>query len=504
MKSSFVRNLSWVLICSVIAKLLGGIYRIVLTRILGTNVGLYQLVFSAYSFLVILISSGIPLAISKLISSKKSTKEIQKIIYGSIAILFSVSFALSIMLILGSKGLALLQGESKIYWCYIILAPSLIFSAGAAILKGYYQGIRNFRTSALAGILEQMIRIVFGLVFMLLLRKMYILGALSGAMIGTLAGDVVAFLFLWFRSREKLKFKYSTKYIKDGKKVFVNAYPIMLYSLIVPLSNFVDSFLVTKLLSVRFSNITATLLYGIQTGVVGSIVSIPSLFSFALVSVLMPVLSKEYSDRNIEKFNQKISLAFKFILFVCLPCAIYFAINASNIIKVIYNNSIDGFGVNGQYVAKNLLIISSVSVVFSSINQLSAIILQNMNKRALPIINLLIGVASKLLIELMFVSSSKIGIYAYGIASVTGFVVAGILNLYVVERYVNGLFNFKHLLKQFSLCVGVIGLLIIFKLFNSISVFIIGSIFTIIIYLICVYLIKLFSKEDIKVFINNE
>ncbi|MBQ7798634.1 MAG: oligosaccharide flippase family protein, partial [Clostridia bacterium] len=101
MKSSIFRNLSWLLVCSIVAKVLGGVYRIVLTRILGTNIGLYQMVFSAYSFLVILISSGIPLSISKMISSQKSQYRQQKIIYGAVAILFSVSGVLALILALG-------------------------------------------------------------------------------------------------------------------------------------------------------------------------------------------------------------------------------------------------------------------------------------------------------------------------------------------------------------------------------------------------------------------
>lgn len=504
MKSSIFRNLSWVLICSVIAKILGGVYRIVLTRLLGTNIGLYQMVFSVYSFLVILISSGIPLAISKLISSQKSLSKQQKTIYGAISILFSISGMLALVLTLGSKGLALLQGEGKVYLCYIILAPSLVFSAGTAVLKGYYQGVHKFNISAIAGIFEQAVRVVLGLLFMLLLSKFYLLGALIGAILGTLIGDIVSFVFLKLLLKKQIDFKYSTKYIDEGKNVFKYAYPIMLYSLIVPFTNFVDSFLVVKLLSINLPKTTSILLYGLQSGVVGSIISIPSIFSFALASVLMPALSGDYASKNENMFNQKTSLAFKLILFVALPCAIFFAINSSSIIDLLYGSSINGFGVNGQYLAKNLLIISSISVVFSGINQLSAIVLQNLNQKHLPIINLVIGMACKLIIELMFIPSGRLGVYAYSIATAVGFVVAGVLNLYGVEKYCAYIFSIKYLTKQFILCAVVFTLFTIFKIFASTWVFVLGSIFTILIYFIGVYLIKLFSKDDIKLFINNE
>ena len=504
MKSSIAKNLSWVLMCSIVAKLLGGVYRIVLTRILGTDIGLYQLVFSAYSFLIVLVSSGIPLAISKLIAGANDIKQRQKIIYGAIAILFSISGMLTILLVFSSRGLALLQGSSKIYLCYIILAPSLIFSAGTAILKGYYQGVRQFKISAIASIFEQIIRVIGGLIAMLILSRFYVLGALIGSMIGTLLGDLVSFVLLKAYSRKEIDIKYSYKNIYDGKDVFKHSYPIMLYSIIVPLVNFVDSFLVVKLLGVNYPNLTATLLYGLQSGSVGSIISIPSIFSFALVSVLMPSLSSDYSSKNYTRFNQKANLAYKLTIFIALPCAIFFAVNASNIINILYGSGINGYGINGQYIAKNLLIISSISVVFSSINQVSAVILQNLNQKALPIINLSIGMACKLAIELMFVPSKRLGVYAYAISTVVGFVVAGVLNLYAVDRYLDSLVDLKYLTKQFALATFVFGLLTMFRLVGSVWVFILGSIFTAIIYLVGIYVVKLFSKQDIKLLINSE
>ena len=72
--------------------------------------------------------------------------------------------------------------------------------------------------------------------------------------------------------------------------------------------------------------------------------------------------------------------------------------------------------------------------MFSGINQLSAVVLQNLNEKTQPIINLSIGMACKFVIELIFVPS-KLGIYAYAIAIGIGFVVSGVLNLYAVEKY---------------------------------------------------------------------
>lgn len=504
MKKTILQNLSWILICSIIAKVLGGVYRIVLTRILGTDIGLFQIVFSVYSFLIILISSGIPMAISKIVSSKNTNSSRQKVLYGAISILFTISGILAIALIFGSKGLALLQGDKRIYLCYIILAPSLILSAGVAVLKGYFQGVKNFTFPAISAIIEQLLKVILGLIFMLVLQKFYILGALFGAMLGTLCGDIASFVFLKVMSRKEISFKYSIKNINSGKKVFKLAYPIMLYSLIIPLTNFIDSFLVVKLLNLNVSRNTSILLYGLQNGAVGSIISIPTIFSFALASVLMPSLSGDYANKKINQFNTKVQLAFKLAVWVALPCAIYFAINASNIINILYGTSINGHGVNGQYVAKILLIINSISVVFSCINQLSAVILQNLEKNFLPIINLGIGVLCKIILELMFIPCGRLGIYAYALATSVGFIISGVLNLYAIERFTNKLFDKKFLAKLTLACSIVILLLTMFKMFNSNWIFILGSLFTAVIYLVIIYLLKLFSKRDIDMFMRSD
>lgn len=502
MKTSIIKNLSWVLICSLVVKLIGGVYRIVLTRILSNNIGLYQMVFSVYSFLTILITSGISISISKIVSSKKMFKDRQKVVCGVAFILITLSLCLAVVLFLGSKGLALLQGEIKIYVCYMILAPSLIFSAGCAIFRGYYQGCERFSVSSISNVLEQLARVLFGLAFMLVLQKYYILGALIGAIIGNVFGDLVAFIYLKYKAKD-LGVKYSYKYINDGKKVFKYSYPIMLYAILIPLSNLVDGFLIAKLLGFNFGRQSATFLYGLQSGVVGAIISIPNIFSFALVSVLMPALSKDITSKNLQTFKDKIRFSFKLILLVALPCAIFFMINASNVLCLIYGEEYSAFGVDGIYVSKNLLIISSVGIVFSAISQLCSVILQNINKKATPIINLGIALILKLLIELMFVPSIRIGVYAYAIAISLASVVSGVLNLYAVQKYLNDIIDLKFLSKLSLSCVILLGIMLGIKTVVPNTMFVLYSIFSAIIYFVIIYLFKIFSKDDIKIFINK-
>ena len=148
---------------AVLAKVFSAVYRIFLTRILGgTGIGIYQLIFPLYSLFVVLASSGIPLAISKVIA--KNLGNSQKILKKCIKFMFFLTVILSLTLLLVSKPLATLQGKNEIAICYIILAPTIILVGVSSVLKGYFQGVNNFTPSALSNICEQFIKMLCGLI----------------------------------------------------------------------------------------------------------------------------------------------------------------------------------------------------------------------------------------------------------------------------------------------------------------------------------------------------
>ncbi|MCQ2603116.1 MAG: oligosaccharide flippase family protein, partial [Clostridia bacterium] len=57
---------------SIIAKIIGALYRIPLTNILGAEgMGMYQLVFPVFALFIVLSSAGVPTALSRIIAEKR-------------------------------------------------------------------------------------------------------------------------------------------------------------------------------------------------------------------------------------------------------------------------------------------------------------------------------------------------------------------------------------------------------------------------------------------------
>ena len=101
MKSEkFVRGVSILLISGIVAKLLGAIFRIPLTWVLGIDgLGLYQLIYPVFALLIVLSSSGMPTSVSKLVATKKEQNNlvgakqvlfVSWIFFGLVSLIFSV------------------------------------------------------------------------------------------------------------------------------------------------------------------------------------------------------------------------------------------------------------------------------------------------------------------------------------------------------------------------------------------------------------------------------
>lgn len=64
---------------SVVAKMLGALYRIPLTNVLGAQgMGMYQLVFPVYALFMVLSTMGIPTALSRIVAEKRALCEPSK------------------------------------------------------------------------------------------------------------------------------------------------------------------------------------------------------------------------------------------------------------------------------------------------------------------------------------------------------------------------------------------------------------------------------------------
>ena len=500
MAKSFVKGAILLTICALIGKIIGAFYRIPFSYIVGAEgVGLYQLVYPLFTLMLTISTSGLPSSISKLLSEQwaNGNHSLAKQTF-KFSMLFLLVFSAvgSVLIAALAWPIAKLQGNTDAFGCYLAICPAVFFVGIISGLRGYFQAKENMAPTAISGLIEQVSKLVFGLGFAYLFRQS-VVRATMGALLGVTVSEIIASVYLiicYYISKRKqvavlltnTPIELSNKQII--KKIIYIALPIALGGLIV------------KILSKSMTANMATTLYGLQSGVVGSISNMPVVASMAVATAILPKISKENAYKNSTNIVQSIKNAIQFVLLVALPCAICFYIFSEQLILFLYNNT---FSVQEIDICVKLLKIGSINIVLLSLAQVTASILQGLGKVKVPMYSLLIGAALKLVSLIVFVNIKSINIYGAEISDAVCYGLVMIINFSVIHKHV----KYNNVLSIAKVCgvaivVGIIAYISNFfaypRLSATYSLLIAGGI-TVFIYLIFVVLtINAEKRNQIK------
>ena len=100
LKIDFFSGALILMLVGLISKIIGAVYRIPLTKIVGSEgMGIYQMIFPLYTLMLTISSSGLPSSIAKLVSenlAKNRFMQVQKILKMSFLIICLFSFVCAI------------------------------------------------------------------------------------------------------------------------------------------------------------------------------------------------------------------------------------------------------------------------------------------------------------------------------------------------------------------------------------------------------------------------
>lgn len=521
-KRSFIFGAVILALSGVVCKILGAIYKIPLTNILGSEgIGIYYLIFPIYAFLLSFISSSFVVAISKNISSlcaKKEDAKAYNLFKSCILLLLFLGIAASILLISLSKIIAHLQGVENAFLCYIVISPSLIAVSVGSAFKGYFQGLQNMVPTALSQVFAQIIKLGGGFSLAAILAKNGIVFGALGALVGISISEIVGLIFFIiyffiFKTKNKNYFlkinqqKQKCSYFLNFRFILKEAIPLTLSAVILPMSMVIDSFLIVNILkSMGFDKSFSTSLLGINSGVVNTLIGLPTTICSGICMTVIPYITYALSNKNFSDVSKKIVLSIKLSLFVAIPCVIVFALFANNILNILYSSSF-----NSLYelkFASTLLILSSINILYLTMLQLTTSILQALNKSYIPVISLAIALIFKVLCESVLISVPYLNISGAVISNVVCYVISSAINIVYIKKQVELNFSFYKTLMcpiicGFVACLFVFGFKILFVKFLSINwAVLISLIFGAIIYFILIFVTKGFSEEEKQTIFN--
>lgn len=457
-KQSFVIGALILSISGVICKVLGAFYKIPLTNILGSSgIGIYYMVFPVFAFILSLTSTSMPASISRLISreiANGNTLGAKRIFRGSLLMLIILSGAFTIILMLLSGVLARLQGAPDMAAGYLVIAPAIFIVGILSAIRGWFQGHMNMVPTGVSQIIEQIFKLFLGLLLAIKLMPMGGVYGAVGALVGITLSEVFAVIYIIihyiFTKKPIQKSSADKAYNKTSvsgaiREVFLASIPFVLGSSVFPLSLMLDSFLIVRLLeSGGLSNSVSVSLLGINSGIISTMVSLPTIISLSLSLAIIPTLAR---GANQEETTKKISLASKLNLFLLVPCAVVYLFFAPEVLGLLFG------AVEGLEVAAVLLQVSALSVIFLGFLQVATAILQGMGKPYLPVISMAVAIVVKVVLEVILLSISEVNILGAIISNVCCFFVGLLMNLIFLKRII----KFK-IAGVVPLCLSLVGL----------------------------------------------
>ena len=370
----------------VISSLIGLVYRMPLTRIIGDEGnGYYAAAFNIYAIILLLSSYSLPLAVSKLISARvgaKNYRNAERILRASLLYATVVGGIGCAAIFFGADWLAgsLLRIPEAAYPLRA-LAPTVWIVSYLGVCRGYWQGQSTMVPTALSQIIEQILNAVVSVGAAYFLMKWAVakgqeesmaraFGA-TGGTIGTGVGAASAlllFIVLFLLSgrhrarRVRLDVQHREESYEEITRLLVlTVVPVILSTAIYNVSGILDNALFGQAMYDLGRQSEIAKQYGVYTGKYKLLLNVPIMIANSLGSALVPALSRAVGAKRGEEVKRNITLAIRFSMVVAIPAAV-------------------GLGVMADQ-------LGCLSVVLYSLSTVSNAILQGTNHMQVPVMH---------------------------------------------------------------------------------------------------------------------
>lgn len=432
-KDDFLMQGMILAIAMVMTKVIGALYRIPLTNILGDEGnGFYGYAFEVYAFALMLSSLSLPTAVSKLVSARMAMRQRRnafRVFLGSLVFSVIVGVQASLIVFFGADMIAanLMKSPLSAY-ALRVLAVGLFVVALLGVLRGYFQGLGTMMPTAVSQIIEQVVNAVVSIAGASVLFKIGIaagekrneelLGPAYGAAggtLGTVAGAVFALLFLLFSffiyrkvirrqiRADRTKKKESYRHIL--KILILTIIPVIFSTAIYNINQILDLSFFNQIMAAQgFTEKEYMTLQGIYTGKYNTLINIPLAMANGLAASVIPSLTMAAATKNKKEIHGKIEQTIKLTMLIAIPCFIGFIVLAKPLMILLYNDA--------NTTPALTLALGAVTVVLYSLSTVTNSILQGLDKMAEPAknagISLIVHLAALFLMLIVF----KWNIYA--------------------------------------------------------------------------------------------
>lgn len=412
-KQSLTAGIIVILFSQVIVKILGFLYRIVLTNIEGfadEGNSYYGSAYKVYIFILAITTTAIPTALSKLISEKVACKDscgAARIFKISLKLFTAIGLIFSCLLIFFAEEIATnVLSNPNVKYALIGLSPAVVLVCMSSVFRGYFIGLKNVSSHSISQVIEQLVNSILSIVFVIMLIGKSPEVMAMGSTFATTVSAGAALVYLiqyYFKYKdtsikcERGNFIQTMSVIKDVLKCVV---PISLTSVITSIVGLVDLSTGVGALTKFYSNFgdealtIANQKFGIILGKVDVLASIPFSLNAAIVIPLVPSIAESYITSNKAQVSYKINTSMQLTNIIAMPCFAGLYIMAEYVFCVLFPNTTFG---------ADLMKIQVLGICFALIVQTLTGILTACGKLYVSAITVLVGAIIKYILNVLFI-----------------------------------------------------------------------------------------------------
>lgn len=419
----FFKTVAVITVFAVCEKFLGFLYRIYLSRTIGAEgVGLYSVALSVFGLIFTMVSSGVPITVSRFMAkyhAEGSKEKEQKIISAGLFVTLLLSMPVVVLVFVFRSRMGFMFADDRVTDIFVILIFGLTFTSLYSVFRGVFWGNKDFLPYSVIELLEEMCMIIVGVILISGTSD-----ALSGAMkaaIAVLASYVFSFTLAtvtFFIRKNKLKDprQQLKPLIKSSAPVTAmrtaNSLILSLVSVILP----------ARLISSGFTRSQAMSAFGAAVGQAIPILFIPSTLIGAFTVVLVPELSENFYRGRHDLVKRDVEKAIKF---TCIIAAVFTPVFFASGREI-------GIAVFGTEESGNFIAVSAFFTLFMGVSSVTTSILNSMGKENETLIYYIVG--TTLMLLAVWLLPPVIGIYSLTVGYACVFLLTAALNVRLINK----------------------------------------------------------------------
>ncbi|MBP1560543.1 MAG: polysaccharide biosynthesis C-terminal domain-containing protein [Oscillospiraceae bacterium] len=549
-KQSFFFGSAVLILSAVIAKLMGAVFRIPLANLLGgTGMGYFSGAYGIFMTVYAVSVTGLPAAVAKLTAENSALERYANLRrVKSTALLFFTAAGLVftlLTLLLSHPFCVSLNNSPETLPAALAIAPSVLFGCMTSVYRGYYEGLRNMFPTAVSQIIEGLFKLLLGLALCVYVLKnpekvppffgngenALLSAAAAAAVLGITLSTAAGTLFLVLRDKlfgdgitpEQLA-RTNGKCLTDSRRSIVSALlktavPIAAGALVTNLTSLID--LVTIMRSLeraaavspdyfaeKAPQISArelpNFLFGSFTGLAVTVFNLVPSFTNMFGKGILPSLAEGFAEKDSGKIRLCTEKALFATALIAFPSGVGICVLSGEILRVLFPAKPLETGL-----CTLSLSILGIGVIFLCISATVFAALQAAGRAELPVKFMLLGVAVKLVGNLLLVGIPEINIAGAAFSTTLCYGVICVPALGALIKITN---VDKSRIKSIFLKMGYCSLMcgggallaknMLADRFNPVLSLGISVLFGVIFYIISTFLLGIITKSTLKMLIS--